>query len=111
MSALRGRIVKAVIVNGAREKETLLDEVQEALVRKLSDLGWAAECLPLRAMEIADCIGCWVRTPGECHFDDAGRRVARSAIESDLLVYRGGAPGDRVEPIFRAGDEPPKPRL
>ncbi len=33
------------------------------------------------------CFGCWVRSPGVCVIDDAGREVARLAARCDLLVF------------------------
>lgn len=66
----------------------------ERAMRALSDLlaarGWDATAYTLREIEIAPCRGCfacWVKTPGECIIDDAGRNIARAAIRSDLLVY------------------------
>jgi hypothetical protein len=52
--------------------------------------GWSVAALALREIDIAPCLGCfgcWIRTPGVCVIDDAGRDVARQMMHSDLLVY------------------------
>jgi hypothetical protein len=52
--------------------------------------GWQATRLTLREIDIAPCLGCfscWIKTPGVCVMDDAGRDVARQMVHSDLLVY------------------------
>jgi len=52
--------------------------------------GWEVASLALREMTIAPCLGCfgcWIKTPGECVIDDAGRDVAAQIVRSDLLVY------------------------
>jgi hypothetical protein len=33
------------------------------------------------------CFGCWIKTPGVCVIDDAGRDIARRMIHSDVVVY------------------------
>ena len=53
-------------------------------------VGWQVACLTLREIDIAPCLGCfgcWIKTPGVCVIDDAGRDVARQMVHSDLLVY------------------------
>jgi hypothetical protein len=32
------------------------------------------------------CFGCWLKTPGMCVEDDAGRQVARAIVQSDTTV-------------------------
>ncbi len=52
--------------------------------------GWHVTDLVLREIDIAPCLGCfgcWIKTPGVCVIDDAGRDVARQMVHSDLLVY------------------------
>jgi hypothetical protein len=52
--------------------------------------GWRVTTLTLREIDIAPCLGCfgcWVKTPGVCVIDDAGRDVARQMMQSDLLVF------------------------
>lgn len=56
----------------------------------LERAGWRVTDLVLREIDIAPCLGCfgcWIKTPGVCVIDDAGRDVARQMVHSDLLVY------------------------
>ena len=82
--------MKALILNGAREGETAVDDAAEGVSEELRAAGWEVDCLRLRHTEIAGCLGCfgcWVRTPGICVIDDAGRQVAELAVQSDLMVW------------------------
>jgi hypothetical protein len=52
--------------------------------------GWRMTNLTLCEIDIAPCRGCfecWIKTPGVCVIDDAGRDVARQMTHSDLLVF------------------------
>ena len=63
--------------------------IHSVLVEELSSIGWDVESLILHEMKIAYCVGCfecWVKTPGECRFNDDGREIARQFIQSDLIV-------------------------
>jgi multimeric flavodoxin WrbA len=51
--------------------------------------GWDVQTLAVSEMDISSCRGCfhcWVRTPGICVIDDAGRAVAKAWMQSDLVV-------------------------
>jgi len=64
-------------------------EVGAELARQLRARGCAVETAVLRELEIAPCRGCfdcWVKTPGSCIVDDAGRELARRCAQCDLLV-------------------------
>jgi hypothetical protein len=61
---------------------------------ELSDLlrrdGSQTETFPLHEMKLAHCLGCfgcWLKTPGMCVEDDAGRQIARAVIQSDSTVF------------------------
>ncbi len=82
--------MKAVVLKGSENGDIALDGVHQAIVDELTDTGWDVESLILHEMEIRHCVGCfgcWVRTPGVCVIDDAGRDVARAVIQSDMVVY------------------------
>lgn len=52
--------------------------------------GWDVTSWTLRGERIAYCLGCfecWIKTPGLCRIDDAGRDVAASLIGGDLTIY------------------------
>ena len=51
--------------------------------------GWGVRTIAVSEMDIAPCRGCfqcWVRTPGICVIDDAGRAVAEAWMQSDAVV-------------------------
>lgn len=82
--------MKALILNGAERDDNTLNLALETMVAELKGFGWEVSHMPLREMEIADCLGCfrgWTETPGVCIIDDAARDVARTMIQSDLLVF------------------------
>jgi len=59
------------------------------LTQAIAESGHKAEVITLREKTIAPCLGCfgcWVKTPGECVIDDAGRDVARLLARADVIV-------------------------
>jgi multimeric flavodoxin WrbA len=82
--------MKAVIFNGAKDADLALEAADKAFVDQLTKPRWVVESIELRSTQIAPCLGCfgcWVKTPGTCVIDDAGRETTRKAIQSDLLVW------------------------
>jgi multimeric flavodoxin WrbA len=80
--------MNAVVLDGFRgvEGQSILAVLTEALAQT----GYGTEVVALRDKTIAPCLGCfgcWIKTPGECVIDDAGRDVARAVARCDLLVY------------------------
>jgi multimeric flavodoxin WrbA len=81
--------MKAVIFNGAREANRVIDAIEASLIKLLTEKGWEVEPIILREKQIAGCLGCfgcWLKTPGICVIDDFGRGAAKKAFLSDLLV-------------------------
>lgn len=82
--------MRALVLDGSREGDARAPAVRRALLDELARRGWQAEALELRRLDVAPCVGCfgcWVRTPGLCVMDDAGRDVARRAALCDLMVF------------------------
>jgi hypothetical protein len=82
--------MKVTILNGALAGDAFVDDVATTLCQQLETRGWQVKHLPLAEMKIGYCLGCfecWVKTPGVCRIDDAGRDVAAAVIASDLVVY------------------------
>jgi multimeric flavodoxin WrbA len=80
--------MKALVMNGADDGS--FQTIETALLRELEAKGFTVTALQMREMEIDTCVGCfgcWVKTPGECVINDAGRDVAREMVQSDMLVY------------------------
>lgn len=81
--------MKAMILNGARNNEKVLDSIHKIVFDKLSDLNWDVKPFILRELNITHCVGCfecWVKTPGVCRFKDDGPQIAEALIKSDLLI-------------------------
>lgn len=82
--------MKALVLNGAREGGEVADRAAGVLTDLLAERGWDADVMTLRDVDIRNCTGCfacWVKTPGECIIDDAGRDVARRVVQSDLVAW------------------------
>jgi multimeric flavodoxin WrbA len=82
--------MKAVIFNGAKEKDSTIDKIETELNIQLTEKGWTVEQIELRNQRIAGCLGCfgcWVKTPGMCVIDDYGRVSTEKALQADLLVW------------------------
>jgi len=80
----------ALILDGCIGEDRMAEQSLEVVKAWLHDRNWSVTALRLAELEIAPCMGCfdcWVKTPGECVIDDAGREVARRIVDSDLVVY------------------------
>ncbi len=81
--------METIILNGARTGDSKVDEVSNVLSSIVEKLGQAV-VFKLREIQIADCLGCfgcWIKTPGECVIDDAGRAIAKKLMHTDLTVF------------------------
>jgi len=81
---------KALILDGRIGEDAMAERSLELVTTWLAEHDWDATVLNLRELDIAPCLGCfgcWIKTPGECVIDDAGRDVARGIVGSDLVVY------------------------
>ena len=82
--------MKATLLNGALPGDGFLDAVGIALQAALQAEGWSVTSWTLRDEKLAYCLGCfecWMKTPGICRIEDAGRGVPASIIGSDLAIY------------------------
>ncbi|MCW4025598.1 MAG: NAD(P)H-dependent oxidoreductase [Candidatus Bathyarchaeota archaeon] len=78
-----------VVINGARPQDSKVDETSDILQSVLSQLG-DVTAYKMRDMEIADCMGCfacWLKTPGQCIINDAGKEITPKIIKSDLRIF------------------------
>ncbi|MHB8880821.1 MAG: flavodoxin family protein [Thermodesulfovibrionales bacterium] len=81
--------MKALLLDGAHAGDKTLESARMILSDKLRAKGWTVEGVTLRDTKIAQCIGCfgcWVKTPGKCFMNDTGNDIARSIVQSDLLL-------------------------
>lgn len=82
--------MKALILDGSREGDSLTPLAVDGMARALSRRAVDVERVTLRELAIgpcAGCFGCWTRTPGECVTGDDARDVLHSYIGSDIVVY------------------------
>lgn len=81
--------MKALVLDGARGDDGVLDDLQAIVVQELGDAGATVDAVLLREKDIAYCLGCfncWVKTPGLCTTNDEARDIARRQIQSDVTV-------------------------
>jgi multimeric flavodoxin WrbA len=81
---------KVLILDGRIGDDATADKSLQFAKEWLASAQWEVTDLRLSELEIAPCIGCfgcWIKTPGICVIDDAGRDVAKAIVQSDLVVY------------------------
>lgn len=79
-----------LILNGSTGAPCGMDAYLDRLGPMLESRGHGVEIVRLRDMELGYCIGCWAcwcKTPGECIIPDDSRRICRSYINADLVVF------------------------
>ena len=82
--------MKALILNGATCDDRMIALVENVIAGRLQSSGWNVARMLLKEQKIASCRGCfscWTRSPGVCVIDDDGRRVAKAAMQCDLMVW------------------------
>lgn len=82
--------MKALILDGSDYEEEIIKIAYDTIKEELESVGWSLNYFLLRDTKIAPCLGCfscWIKTPGICAIDDAGRNIARLAAQSDLWVF------------------------
>jgi multimeric flavodoxin WrbA len=80
--------IKALVLNGSESGASAVNPVSDYLVDFLRIKGIEVDVIVLRDEKIAGCLGCfgcWLRTPGECVINDAGRDLPRKVMQSDLV--------------------------
>jgi len=81
---------RVVLLDGCGRLDEDLTPVLDNLMTVLSNQESETEIFHLRELKLAHCLGCfgcWLKTPGMCVEDDAGRRIARAVIQSDTTVF------------------------
>jgi len=82
--------MKILILNGSTKDDPLAEKICKSLSEALKAQNYEGNLLNLTDIEIAPCLGCfgcWVKTPGLCVIDDAGRDIARSYMQSEMVVF------------------------
>lgn len=81
--------MEIVVLNGARAKDSKVDETSQVLLDTLKGFSNVSS-YQLRDLAIADCtscFGCWLKTPGVCVINDDGIEIAQKMPLTDLIVY------------------------
>ncbi len=106
--------MEALIFDGSKEGDEVLRIAHNVIKQDLKRMGWKVNSFTLREIRIAPCRGCfdcWLKTPGICITNDAGRHTTSVAVCSDLWIFItpitfGGYSSelkkaiDRILPIF-----------
>lgn len=72
---------------GSPDFDRYLDSLCEILESENNN---SVEHIKLRNLQAGYCTGCWscwVKTPGQCIFEDDSHRVCRVVINSDLVIF------------------------
>lgn len=82
--------MKALILNGTKEKDPEIDEVYDSIISEMSKRGWETNAFILKEIKIAPCqgcFGCWIQTPGECIIKDYEAEIIKMMVQSDLIIH------------------------
>jgi multimeric flavodoxin WrbA len=83
--------MKVTVLNGNPDPHSIhFDQFLHDLVETLQVGGHHTQLLPLREMDIKQCLGCWgcwVKTPGECVIADDSPMICRNFIRSDFVLF------------------------
>jgi len=80
----------AVVLHGGVRSDVELEAVHTRLLAAMHAAGWSVESIRVEEQKVHPCVGCfncWLKTPGECGFDDDGRAILRAMVQSDVNVY------------------------
>lgn len=81
--------LKILILNGSTKENPLAELVCNTFKRMLNPNNNEVDIVSLTDVKIASCLGCfgcWLKTPGTCMIPDAGRDIAKSVVQSDLVI-------------------------
>jgi NAD(P)H-dependent FMN reductase len=81
---------KVVVLDGCGLPDQDLAPIFNELLGVLERDGSHIEVFRLHELKLAHCLGCfncWLKTPGMCRENDAGRQIAQAVIQSDSTVF------------------------
>ena len=81
---------QVAVLDGCGNLDQDLAPVLTQLLEVLARDGSQTKTFHLRELKIAHCLGCfncWLKTPGICVENDAGRQIAQAVIQSDTTSY------------------------
>lgn len=79
------------LINGNPENgNSYFEAYVRDLSRSLSRSGISVTGFDLRELKLASCTGCWgcwVKTPGECIFEDDSQLIRSQVVQSDWVIF------------------------
>lgn len=76
-----------LVINGATREDGNTDTIVNLFGEGAQAAGFHAECIQLRDLTIADCVGCCTcLRESKCHFDDNMTELRKKIIDSGILV-------------------------
>jgi multimeric flavodoxin WrbA len=81
-------VSKIVLLDGSINGDRLTPSLA-ALTETLHHSGASVQVFRLQEIKLGHCVGCfgcWIKTPGICVQNDAGRQIAAAVIRSDITV-------------------------
>ena len=83
--------MKVTLINGNPHLDNGYFEAYAAdLLEQLREKGIGVSLFTLRDMNLVSCTGCWgcwVKTPGECLFEDDSRAIRQEVVNSDWVIF------------------------
>lgn len=83
--------MNVTLINGNPEDgSNEFDTYAENLTKKLKSQGIDTTCFSLSEKQIIPCTGCWgcwIKTPGECVFEDDSMAIRKQVIQSDWVIF------------------------
>ncbi|KJS21574.1 MAG: hypothetical protein VR72_10110 [Clostridiaceae bacterium BRH_c20a] len=81
--------MQVLLLNGSSKDDAFSQQLCDIFVNELEKHDNKVEVIELCDTRIESCLGCfgcWVKTPGICVINDAGRDLAKSVVQSDLVI-------------------------
>ncbi len=83
--------MKITLINGNPNKgSSYFNAYARDLAATLKDAGHTVTLFNLHESRIISCTGCWgcwVKTPGECLFEDDTREIRQAVVHSDWMIF------------------------
>ncbi|MHB8170026.1 MAG: flavodoxin family protein [Thermincolia bacterium] len=81
--------MKVLLLNGSQQNHSTSETACKIIADELTNQNHDVQSINLRDIPIASCLGCfgcWIKTPGICVINDAGRDIAKAVVQSDIVI-------------------------
>ena len=82
--------MKVLVVSDSSDKSSLGIKIKQDLREFLKGSGHIVSDFDILKEDLLYCVGCfgcWLKTPGQCVFDDTSRNINQAYIGSDIAVF------------------------